>query len=88
MLHPGDWEPKLDGSTTKDLAELLQGWIGHDKPITILDLSGVPSLVMTRLIGGILNVIYEGLFWGRELPEGGRNSAPAHRDGGGTPLSR
>ncbi len=73
MLHPGDWEPKLDGSTTKDLAELLQGWIGHDKPITILDLSGVPSLVMTRLIGGILNVIYEGLFWGRELPEGGRN---------------
>lgn len=73
MLHPGDWEPKLDGSTTKDLAELLQGWVGHDKPITILDLSGVPSLVMTRLIGGILNVIYEGLFWGRELPEGGRN---------------
>jgi uncharacterized protein len=73
MLHPGDWEPKLDGSTTKDLAELLQGWIGHDKPITILDLSGVPSFVMTRLIGGILNVIYEGLFWGRELPEGGRN---------------
>ncbi|HWA89799.1 MAG TPA: ATP-binding protein [Rhizomicrobium sp.] len=72
MLHPGDWEPKLDGSTSKDLAELLEGWIGHDKPITILDLSGIPSLVMTRLIGGILNVIYEGLFWGRELPEGGR----------------
>lgn len=72
MLHPGDWEPKPDGSTTKDLAELLEGWIGHDKPITILDLSGIPSFVMTRLIGGILNVIYEGLFWGRELPEGGR----------------
>lgn len=72
MLHPGDWEPKLDGTTKKDLAELLEGWVGHDRPITILDLSGVPSLVMTRLIGGILNVIYEGLFWGRELPEGGR----------------
>jgi uncharacterized protein len=72
MLHPGDWEPKLDGSTAKDLPELLEGWVGHDKPITILDLSGVPSFVMTRLIGGILNVIYEGLFWGRELPEGGR----------------
>lgn len=25
-----------------------------------------------RLIGGILNVIYEALFWGRERPEGGR----------------
>jgi len=72
MLHPGDWEPALDGSTSKDLAELLESWIGHDKPITILDLSGVPSLIMARLIGGILNVIYEGLYWGRELPEGGR----------------
>jgi hypothetical protein len=27
---------------------------------------------MSRLIGGILNIIYQGLFWGRELPEGGR----------------
>ena len=72
MLHPGRWEPKLDGTVEADLAELLEGWIGHDKPITILDLSGIPSLVMGRLIGGILNIIYEGLFWGRELPEGGR----------------
>jgi hypothetical protein len=72
MLHPGKWEPKLDGTVECDLAELLESWVGHDKPITILDLSGIPSVVMTRLIGGILNIIYEGLFWGRELPEGGR----------------
>lgn len=72
MLHPGDWEPKLDGSVKNDLPQLLEGWIGHDKPITILDLSGIPSTVMTRLVGGILNIIYQGLFWGRELPEGGR----------------
>jgi len=73
MLHPGKWEPKLDGTVESDLGELLESWIGHDKPITILDLSGIPSAVMTRLIGGILNIIYEGLFWGRELPEGGRS---------------
>lgn len=72
MLHPGKWEPKNDGSVDCDLADLLEEWIGHDKPITILDLSGIPSDVMTRLIGGILNIIYQGLFWGRELPEGGR----------------
>jgi hypothetical protein len=72
MLHPGEWEPKLDGTVKRDLAHLLESWIGHDKPITILDLSGIPSVVMTRLVGGILNIIYEGLFWGRELPEGGR----------------
>lgn len=72
MLHPGDWEPDLAGKTKKDMPELLKDWLGHDKAITILDLSGVPSSVLLRLIGGILNIIYEGLFWGRELPEGGR----------------
>ena len=73
MLHPGDWEPTVDGKVQKDLPALLENWIGHDKPITILDLSGIPSVVMTRLIGGILNIIYQALFWGREMPDGGRS---------------
>jgi hypothetical protein len=73
MLHPGDWEPDLAGKVTKDLPELLEAWFGHDKPITVLDLSGVPSQVLVRLIGGILNITYEAMFWGRNLPEGGRD---------------
>jgi Helicase HerA, central domain len=72
MLHPGAWEPDLIGKTKKDLGDLLDEWLGHDKPITILDLSGVPSAVLIRLVGSILNIIYEAIFWGRELPEGGR----------------
>ena len=72
MLHPGAWEPKLDSTIERDLGELLESWVGHDKPITILDLSGIPSVVMTCLVGGILNIIYEALFWGREFAEGGR----------------
>jgi DNA helicase HerA-like ATPase len=72
MLHPAEWEPDLKGKTKKDLGDLLDEWLGHDKPITILDLSGVPSTVLVRLIGSILNIIYEAIFWGRELPEGGR----------------
>jgi uncharacterized protein len=72
MLHPGDWEPDLKGIPKNDLPQLLEGWIGHDKPITVLDLSGVPSTVLLRLIGGILNILYEALFWGREMNEGGR----------------
>lgn len=72
MLHPGDWEPGLNGVPKNDLPELLNDWFGHDKPITVLDLSGVPSAVLLRLIGGILNILYEALFWGREMPEGGR----------------
>lgn len=73
MLHPGDWEPNLDGIPKNDLSQLLEAWIGHDKPITVLDLSGVPSSVLTRLIGAILHITYEALFWSRERPEGGRN---------------
>ncbi|UUP17097.1 ATP-binding protein [Nitratireductor thuwali] len=73
MLHPGEWEPNLEGKAAKDLPELLEAWFGHDKPITVLDLSGVPSQVLVRLIGGILNITYEAMFWGRSLPEGGRN---------------
>jgi len=71
LLHPGDWEPDQNGTSVKDLPELLQAWLGHDKPITILDLSGIPSTVVARLIGAILKIIYEGLFWGREKSEGG-----------------
>lgn len=71
LLHPGVWEPDLNGKSEKDLPELLQAWLGHDKPITILDLSGIPSTVVARLIGAILKIIYEGLFWGREKSEGG-----------------
>lgn len=71
LLHPGPWEPELDGSCQLDLDDLLAGWIGGEKPITILDLSGVPSAVLERLIGSILKVVYESLFWSREKSEGG-----------------
>ena len=71
LLHPGDWEPELDGTINKDLDELLAGWIGGPKPITILDLSGVPSLVLERLVGSILKIVYESMFWSREKSEGG-----------------
>lgn len=71
LLHPSVWEPDLDGKVEKDLPELLKQWLGHDKPITILDLSGVPSTVLVRLIGSILKIIYTALFWSREKSEGG-----------------
>lgn len=71
ILHPGPWEPNLDGIAEQDLDTLLADWLGHDKPVTILDLSGVPSAVLVRLIGSILRIVYEALFWSREKTEGG-----------------
>jgi DNA helicase HerA-like ATPase len=71
ILHPGEWEPDTSGVVASDLDKLLQGWLGHERQITILDLSGVPSSVLTRLIGSILRIVYEALFWSREKSEGG-----------------
>ena len=71
LLRPGPWEPDSHGHTHKDLDALLCGWLGGKRPITILDLSGVPSRVLERLVGSILRIVYEALFWGREKSEGG-----------------
>ena len=73
LLHPGDWEPDLDGNTPKDLDSLLAAWLGHDRAITILDLSGVPSTVLIRLVGALLRIVYDALFWSRDKSEGGVN---------------
>ena len=70
LLHPGEWEPQLNGIPQKDLPEILESWLGHQYPITILDLSGVPSQVLIRLIGSILKIVYEALFWSRDKSEG------------------
>ena len=71
LLHPGPWEPDLTGRPQEDLDGLLRRWLGGPKPITILDLSGVPSVVLERLVGSILKIVYEALFWSREKSEGG-----------------
>ena len=46
LFRPGPWCPQpdqenLDAQPDKDLDTLLESWVGSDKPITILDLSGV-----------------------------------------------
>lgn len=72
LFKPGDWLPDINGKTVKDLDALLEGWIGGPQPITILDLSGIPSSVLNDLIGALLRVLYDAIFWARNLPEGGR----------------
>jgi hypothetical protein len=72
LLKAGAWHPDLDGKVEKDLPELMKSWIGSEKPITILDLSGVPASMMNDIIGIVLRVLYDALFWARNLSEGGR----------------
>ena len=72
LYEPGDLSPDLNGSVKKDLDALLSEWMGHDKPITILDLSGIPSELMSSISGSLLKIIYDSLFWAQNLEVGGR----------------
>lgn len=72
LYEPGAFIPDLNGKVTNDLDSLLIDWIGHDKPITILDLSGIPSVVMSSISGSLLKIMYDSLFWAQNLPVGGR----------------
>lgn len=72
IFNPEGWLPDIDGKVDVDLDTLLEGWIGSDKPITILDLSGTPSITLTQIIGSLIRVVYDAVFWARNLSEGGR----------------
>jgi DNA helicase HerA-like ATPase len=72
LLEPGDWNPDREGNVEKDLDALLADWLGHDKPITIFDLSGMPSARLTLLLGAVLDIIFEAAIWGRNVSEGMR----------------
>ena len=72
MFKSGDYAPDLSGKTKKDLEELLIDWLGTEKPITILDLSGVPSEITSSISGTLLKIIYDALFWGQNLSVGGK----------------
>ena len=72
LFRPGPWHPDADGVPQEDLDTLLKGWVGGKQAITILDLSGIPVSILTHLVGVLLRVIFDSLFWARNLSEGGR----------------
>lgn len=73
IFKPNTWMPEADGKVEEDLDYLLKNWIGSDKPVTILDLSGVPADILQTTIGALLRLLYEALFWARNLSQGGRH---------------
>ncbi len=74
LFEPGpDLTPALDGTTKADLDSLVQAWVGHDRPLTVLDVSGLPPEVLSTVVGTLLRVIYDMLFWAGTLPVSGRS---------------
>ena len=70
FLSPGNWTPDNDLKISSDLPSLVNDWIGKPKPITILDLSGMPSSRLDLLLGSLLDILFESSVWGRNLIEG------------------
>lgn len=73
LFAPGDLTPDVQGKITKDIDSLFYDWLGNSLPITILDLSGIPSEIMSSISGTLLKIIYDGLFWGVNTKVGGKN---------------
>ncbi len=67
LLDPGDYD-----GFKNDLHDLLGAWIDHDYAITVLDLAGIPFEVVDIVVGVVTRILFEGMFWGRDIPGIGR----------------
>jgi hypothetical protein len=68
LLNPGEeFTPTLGGVIKSDLDELVRDWVGHDRPITVLDVSSIPSEILPTVVGTMVHIVYEALFWAGDL---------------------
>lgn len=72
LFSPAGYSPDLAGTATNDLTALLSSWFGHGRPISILDLSAIPSEIIQTVSGSILKAVFDALFWGQNTLVGGK----------------
>lgn len=68
----GGYSPDLMGRVEADIDGLVASWVGHTKPLTVLDVSELPSDVASDVIGLLLRIVYDTLFWAGSLAISGR----------------
>ena len=74
LFSPGEeFSPDINGKVKTDLHDLVRSWVGHDKTVTVLDVSGLPSEVLSTIVGTLVRIVYDLLFWALDLPISGRN---------------
>lgn len=64
--------PDTDGRTEEDLGSLVAGWVGSEFQVTAIDVSGIPSEIIGTIVGTMIQIIYDTLYWGMNLPVGSR----------------
>ena len=52
-------EPMGDPAGSDPLVEVMQDWLGGDRPISVLDFSGIPAMAADLAIGVVLNMLFE-----------------------------
>lgn len=67
MLAPGEYD-----GTERDLHDLVATWTNHEHGVTVLDLAGVPSEITDLVVGLVTRLLFETMFWGRDLTGLGR----------------
>lgn len=77
LFRPGPWglvpsQDNLDRQPEEDLDTLLKAWVGGPAPVTVLDLSGVPTGILMDLVGVLIRLLFDAMFWARRLSEGAR----------------
>lgn len=72
LFRPIGYAPDTTGLVPNDLPLLYATWFGHGFPISILDLSAIPSEVMQTIAGCILKITYDALYWGQTTTVGGK----------------
>jgi len=98
LFHPGGgFAPDLAGKIGADIDGLVASWVGNDKPLTVLDVSELPSDVAADVVGLLLRIVYDTLFWAGSLAISGKSQPllivvdEAHRflpDGGDSSCHR
>lgn len=68
LVSPGPYDGKQ-----RDLHDLLEGWLCHERLITIFDLSGVPFEVVDVAVGVLTRLIFDCMFWGQYSSGVGRH---------------
>jgi Helicase HerA, central domain len=72
LFRPPGYSPALDAAIENDLPSLFATWFGHAAPVSILDLSAIPSNIMQTISGCILKIMYDALYWGQNTLVGGK----------------
>jgi len=72
LFRPTGYAPDLNGKTSNDLPNLFSTWFCHGSPVSIFDLSAIPSNIMQTISGCILKIIYDALYWGQNTLVGGK----------------